>query len=62
MPTAKHRARVYICALDREICHVKKMENWDIKLLEMVFLHFTKIIMDGKSFTKLLSTQKVKKF
>jgi len=30
------------------------MGNWDAKLLEMIFSHFAKKIMDVKSFAKIL--------
>jgi hypothetical protein len=36
------------------------MENWDVKLLESGFSHFTKKIMDRKSFAKLLKISKAR--
>jgi len=40
----KHRARAYICALDKKICKLEKTGNWDAKLLERIFPHFAKKI------------------
>ena len=44
---AKYRARVHICALDTEICQVRKDRE-----LGKEFFHFAKKIIDAKSFAK----------
>jgi len=40
----KHEIHTHICALDREICQLRKDENWDAKLLEKFFSYFAKKI------------------
>jgi hypothetical protein len=47
---AKHRACTHIYRYAK----LEKMENWNVKLLEKIFLDFTKNIMDRKLFAKLL--------